>query len=246
MKKINITLLIPFLIIPLFYIPSFISDDYLIKLTREDGFYENMGAIFFMLTAIAFFILALKPSLFQGNNGSAGIYEKWYFLLFGLLFVFACGEEISWGQRIFNFSTPESIKESNVQEEFNFHNLEFFHGKTADGEEKKGIAAMLEMHKLFYMSFFIFLLIIPLIYRFSTRFKSLVDKLHAPVPSVFLGILFAFNLGIGHLIKVMVENEIPDVGHGVVEIKEVVIAVILFLLPLSWINFKSLKMLRSN
>lgn len=33
-------------------------------------------------------------------------------------------EEISWGQRIFGFATPESLAEMNWQSEFNFHNVQ--------------------------------------------------------------------------------------------------------------------------
>lgn len=40
------------------------------------------------------------------------------------LFFFICaGEEISWGQRLFGFATPESVREVNEQAEFNLHNL---------------------------------------------------------------------------------------------------------------------------
>jgi hypothetical protein len=116
-------------LIPVFYLPAYISDDYLLKLTQEDGLYENIGALFFFFTAIAFFVLFAKPSLFIKPDGTKTTHEKWYFLLFGLLFLFACGEEISWGQRILNFSTPESVEGANMQGEFNIHNLEFFHVK---------------------------------------------------------------------------------------------------------------------
>lgn len=47
-------------------------------------------------------------------------------LFFGLL-AFAClyvvGEEISWGQRIFDIQTPEFFNEHNLQQETNLHNL---------------------------------------------------------------------------------------------------------------------------
>ena len=58
-----------------------------------------------------------------------------YFFTFGwavVLFI-AMGEEISWGQRILGFETPESISEINFQDEFNIHNISFgsFGGWTA-------------------------------------------------------------------------------------------------------------------
>jgi len=37
--------------------------------------------------------------------------------------IVAAGEEMSWGQRIFNFQTPDFIARANRQSEFNLHNL---------------------------------------------------------------------------------------------------------------------------
>lgn len=42
-----------------------------------------------------------------------------------MLFFFVCaGEELSWGQRQLGFETPAAIKETNVQGEFNIHNMD--------------------------------------------------------------------------------------------------------------------------
>ena len=41
----------------------------------------------------------------------------------GIVLLFIAGEEISWGQRIFGYPTPDWIAERNLQEEFNLHNL---------------------------------------------------------------------------------------------------------------------------
>lgn len=44
--------------------------------------------------------------------------------LFFIAFCFvAFGEEISWGQHVFNFDVPEHLKTINQQKELNFHNL---------------------------------------------------------------------------------------------------------------------------
>ena len=37
--------------------------------------------------------------------------------------VFAAGEEISWGQRIFGFATPDFLMHLNEQKEFTVHNI---------------------------------------------------------------------------------------------------------------------------
>lgn len=43
---------------------------------------------------------------------------------FGGLFLLIAMEEISWGQRVIGFATPEAMAEANWQDEFNFHNLQ--------------------------------------------------------------------------------------------------------------------------
>ena len=72
---------------------------------------------FEMATAVIFAVIFAKnararkfwPTIFAG--------------LFCLVLVLMAGEELSWGQRIFQWSTPEFFKENNWQSETNLHNL---------------------------------------------------------------------------------------------------------------------------
>lgn len=228
--------LLLYIVIILFYFPCYISNDLLASLTDEDGLYESIGALLFLCSAITYALLASKPNLYnEHGERSTGKYpERWYFIFFTLLFIFGFGEEISWGQRIFNFSTPEALKEANVQKEFNLHNLEVFHGVTRDGKKKTGIMALFTMHRIYYTAFLTYLLIMPILYFKVPRIKSIIKKLHIPRPKLVLGILFAFNLVYGNILRTMNPN-LED--HGVVEIKETAIALILFVLPLTFINF---------
>ena len=43
--------------------------------------------------------------------------------LYGLAYIWVAGEEISWGQRILGFESPEYFQNNNDQQEFTFHNL---------------------------------------------------------------------------------------------------------------------------
>lgn len=68
----------------------------------------------------------IRPSFLKDRS------EWWrHLFLIGwvlLMFVFA-GEELSWGQRLFGFATPEVVGRSNIQNEFNLHNLAFFQSR---------------------------------------------------------------------------------------------------------------------
>jgi hypothetical protein len=90
------------------------------KITAEDHLVEYLGFIFLLIAGG--YLIA---------SGFLGILEKKrkYFacsilLLIGIVFIIAAFEEISWGQRIFGFGTPEKIVQHNDQNEFNFHNID--------------------------------------------------------------------------------------------------------------------------
>ena len=246
MRKVNFIVpkyLFPFILIPLFYFPGYISNDFLIQAAKEDGFYQNLGALFFLLTAIAFIVLATRPKLYRFENKNRKYTERLYFLLLGILFVFAFGEEISWGQRIFDYATPEAINKVNVQGEFNLHNMKIFHHSTSEGIKKTGVSALLTMARLFYMVFLFYLLVIPIGCRFNSRFKKFVHTVRLPVPHVIFGALFVFNILFAKTLRLIYEES--ELGYagvwGFVEVRETVFALLLFALPLSWMKFKNIK-----
>lgn len=96
------------LIIILSYLVYMFFDEKTVnKLGAEDSFFENLTAISFMVASIIFTIIfCLKKKIIH--------------LVFALIFFVGMGEEISWGQRIFNYHTPEYFEENNIQDEFNF------------------------------------------------------------------------------------------------------------------------------
>jgi hypothetical protein len=88
--------------------------------TREDGPIEYATGLLWGLSAVGF-LLACGRSTFLKHRT-----EKWkcFFLVcFALLMIFFCGEEISWGQRLFDFGTPVPIAKLNRQNEFTLHNI---------------------------------------------------------------------------------------------------------------------------
>ena len=83
-------------------------------LLLEDGLVENLTAVAFFLAGLLLFATALADR----SGFRRGIY-----MLGGLVMTFVCGEEISWGQRIFGFATPDFLIDVNNQGEFNVHNI---------------------------------------------------------------------------------------------------------------------------
>lgn len=88
------------------------------RVTREDGVVEWSTALLYLAAAGLFAWLAWK-----------GPRRGWFWRLgLAVMFVLVAGEEISWGQRLLGFGTPETFENANVQQEFNLHNLDGIHG----------------------------------------------------------------------------------------------------------------------
>lgn len=92
----------------------------LARLTVEDSVIEWSSALLFAVSGIAF-LLAARRSSYLSGSGNKWLY--FFIICWGLLMLVFAGEEISWGQRVFGFSTPEAVESVNVQKEFNLHNL---------------------------------------------------------------------------------------------------------------------------
>ncbi len=83
-------------------------------LSREDYWVESLTAVWFLLAGLLLFVTALVER---------GIFQRCVYILGGVAMVFASGEEISWGQRIFGFATPDFLMRLNDQQELTVHNL---------------------------------------------------------------------------------------------------------------------------
>lgn len=133
--------------------------------TKEDGFAEYGTAFLLICSAILliyrFFILQkLKKSLWK-----IGI------LTIALVFIFGAGEEISWGQRIFNIESSEYFAEHNAQGETNLHNM------VVDGKKINKII----FSQLLTILLVIYLIIAPILFRKFESIKKLADTFAVPI-----------------------------------------------------------------
>ena len=89
------------------------------RLVTEDQPGEYTTFVCFEIAGGFFFLLASK-------NGP--YFRKIMWGTMGVVALLIAGEEISWGQRIFGISTPEFFLKTNIQKEFNFHNISVIQG----------------------------------------------------------------------------------------------------------------------
>ena len=163
-----------FIIIAVFLVFSVVlsrvnPQDFIERFAVEDGLVE-WG------TSIALFIgFIISVRRFARSRRRFGWRGKLILLFVAFVCLFGAGEEISWGQRIFNIETPEALKAHNAQEEFNLHNLTF----EWNGREVK-------INKLVFgrgltLALITYLLIMGPLYRRNARFRAFIDRLGIPI-----------------------------------------------------------------
>ncbi len=132
----------------------------------EDGVIEYGTALF--LLAIGLYNLSKFIKYRQSHKllWSVGT------LLLALLFIFGAGEEISWGQRLFGFETPDSLKEINRQDETTLHNI-----RIGDFDVNKLIfSQLLTVILILYFALY------PILYRRVSWIQKTSDLFGIPVP----------------------------------------------------------------
>ena len=141
--------------------PEYFNDVF----TKEDGAIEYSTALFLMTIGLC--CLWRLVTIRQKKKAT------WVFgtAMFVLLFFFGAGEEISWGQRLFNIESSEFFLENNAQKETNLHNL-----VVADKKINKIIFSQLLM-----VVMLVYLLLVPFLYRKKKWVVQLIDNFAVPV-----------------------------------------------------------------
>lgn len=92
-------------------------EELLVQLVAEDGPAENLTALMLFAASVVSFYRVKQYAMLKKSG--------WVIaqILLAVFFFFAAGEELSWGQRIFNVQSGEFFQQHNLQGETNIHNL---------------------------------------------------------------------------------------------------------------------------
>lgn len=110
--------LLPIILFLFFLIIKLLLSDTYALWIEEDSFVENGQAICYFISSILSLLVAIK--FIKNKLTLHGV--LYCVLALGLFFISM--EEISWGQRIFNITTPDLFSQHNRQYEMNIHNLD--------------------------------------------------------------------------------------------------------------------------
>ncbi len=142
-------------------------------LIKEDGVLENLTALILLVSSVLLLLRFVrvrtdKNMLWKAFN---------ILMIVGLFFGF--GEEISWGQRIFEIETGDFFSQNNTQNETNLHNLKI-----------NGVKINRIISVSFSSIFGVYYFFLLGLYKRIPSLKRLVQKIGIPVPTRYQSLWF--------------------------------------------------------
>ncbi|MBL6647256.1 MAG: hypothetical protein ISP68_04795 [Flavobacteriaceae bacterium] len=171
-----LTCLIPFV--------HYVDSDTYFTIVREDGGIESFTAIGLLVGSI----LTLRRLV--SNCKALKITQKIGLGMFAFVLFLGFGEEVSWGQRIFNIESPEFFTKNNLQNETNIHNLNVCGIKLNKWIFTYGMVLVFTLY-----------LIMPFLSRRYKWIKALAHNYSILLPTFRIAMVFLVATIVLHIIK---------------------------------------------
>ena len=139
-----------------------------VRLISEDNIGESATFLALITASVLFAILFVTSRKKKGG--------VWHLLLAAGTFFIAM-EEISWGQRLLGFHTPDFLQTINFQGEFTVHNI-------------SAVAPTSLTYRLLGGVFAVYGLVFPLLVAVSQRIRRVVEYVGLPLPPLHLAPIF--------------------------------------------------------
>jgi len=167
---------------------------------REDGPAEYATAFFLFAGSLVAIFRAF--SCCRGKRHLPVL--TWSVLSF--LFFFAAGDEISWGQRIFNIESSEFFLKYNKQAETNIHNL-VVAGKSIN---------MIIFSRMVLIALLFYFIILPVLAKKPGLIRRLVEKFGLPLPSLRHIIIMGVSTALIAVIRMAKGSELNELAFSVI------------------------------
>lgn len=200
MKSVNtiekITLVFVFTLIIVGVVSSYVNVDFFEYYMTEDGAIEWLTVVGLVLGSCVCFYRAVtlrskRPIQFIALT-----------LLLGFAFLFVAGEEISWGQRIFQFQSPDWFQAHNRQGETTIHNLQFGQFKVKYWIFDVGLG----------VTMFLYIAVTMPLYGRKKGFARAVDRWALPIPEPYQLVSICLMVLITQLLLKSPTGELTEFG----------------------------------
>ena len=183
------------------------------EFTVEDGFVEWLTSLT-LFGAFCFSVYRLASA-----HRHFDLRGKLVLVFVAAVCLFGAGEEISWGQRLFDIETPQAMMTRNAQQELNLHNLTFeWNGKTVKINRLvfgRGLA----------LALFVYLFVMTPLYHRSARVRRFIDGWAIPIPAVHHVIAYVAVVAVVELlIDSAKRGEMTEFAGAIVFMLNVVLA----------------------
>lgn len=168
--------------------------------TKEDGFAEYGTALLLFCISVLLFSRVIKLYKSKKTLWFVGV------VAMGLIFLFGAGEEISWGQRIFNIESSDYFLENNAQGETNLHNM------VVEGKKINKII----FSQLLTLILILYLIVTPFLYRKIAWIKNLADTFAVPIVQWHHTIAFLVGTGMVMVMDSSRKWELYELAFGVI------------------------------
>jgi len=168
--------------------------------TKEDGFAEYGTALFLFYSGLLLIYRFFRLFKFKSTSWKIGV------IAIAMVFLFGAGEEISWGQRLFNIESSDYFLENNAQGETNLHNM------IVEGKKINKII----FSQLLTIVLVIYVFILPLLYRKIEWIKNLVNSFAVPVVKWHHSIAFLCATGFLIFMPSSRKWELYELAFGVI------------------------------
>ena len=207
MAKPYLKILIPLgLVLTLTYVPMFLSADLIKLFVHEDKIFETLSAVYFFLTALLYIFAYFRSGKYHSDTHTW--LKRRSYLVLALFFVIFAGEEISWGQRIFNTGSSELVRSINYQDETNIHNLKWIDVRGEDVSFPRSLLYPGTMFLIFTLSVWLVIPFVASVYKPASQFF----ESFMPIFPWQLFLLMILNFGLFFGVRMFLEN-FPNFYH---------------------------------
>lgn len=157
-----------------------LSPEEAFEFIREDGIVENTQIVCYLVSALIFIWLFIKLK-FDSIMLSFRIKRNWSFFLLSAFSLLILAEEISWGERIFDFKASEKLHEAGG---ISLHNREYLFYL---------FGIPITAARIYFPLVLFYFAILPILKEVSGQAGALLEKNGLPTVSVLIASLVLVN-----------------------------------------------------
>lgn len=153
------------------------------KFIREDGIVENLQVVCYIVSTL------LMLYIFIISRSGTGIYlfktrMNWLYFFLAVFCIVILGEEISWGERLFDYKATEKFQEAGGT---SLHNREYLF---------KVFGIPITAARIYFPFVLSYFVVIPVLNEYSQKIRNFFTRISLPVIPILVAVLIFINFAV--------------------------------------------------